>query len=116
WDAVVGIRHDFGDGPSQTFAAVGLMGLEPYMFEIDATAYVGEGGQTGLGVEAEYEMLLTNRLIAQWLVEAEAWGQDDSRRGIGSGLSTVEAGVRLRYELDRQFSPYIGIVRERAFG
>lgn len=116
WDAVVGIRHDFGEGPSRTFAAFGLMGLAPYMFEVEATAYIGEGGQTGLGVEAEYEMLFTNRLIAQWLVEAEAWGRDDPRRGIGSGLSTVEAGVRLRYEIDRQFAPYIGIVRERAFG
>lgn len=116
WDAVVGIRHDFGEGPSRTFAAFGLMGLAPYMFEVEATAYIGEGGQTGLGVEAEYEMLFTNRLIAQWLVEAEAWGRDDPRRGIGSGLSTVEAGVRLRYEIDRQFAPYIGIMRERAFG
>lgn len=116
WDAVIGIRHDFGEDPSQTFAAVGVMGVAPYKFEVSATAYVGQGGQTGIGVEAEYEMLLTNRLIAQWLAEAEVWGEDDSRRGIGSGLSTVEAGVRLRYEFTRQFAPYIGVVHERAYG
>ncbi len=116
WDAVVGIRHDFGQGPSQTFAAVGVMGLAPYMFEIEATAYLGQSGQTGIGVEAEYETLFTNRLILQSLVEAEVWGTDDDRRGIGSGLSTIEAGFRLRYEFTRQFAPYIGIVRERAFG
>lgn len=116
WDAVVGIRHDFGDGPSQTFAAVGVMGLAPYMFEVEATAYIGESGQTGLNVEAEYETLFTNRLILQSLVEAEVWGKDDERRGIGSGLSAIEAGFRLRYEFTRQFAPYIGIVHERVFG
>ncbi len=116
WDAVVGIRHDFGEDPSQTFAAVGVMGLAPYMFEVEATAYIGESGQTGLGLEAEYETLFTNRLILQSIVEAEFWGKDDDRRGIGSGLSKVEAGFRLRYEFTRRFAPYIGVVRERVFG
>ena len=72
-------------GPSQTFAALGVMGLAPYKFEVSATAYLGESGQLGAKVEAEYETLFTNRLILQWLVEAEAWGKDDPRRGIGSG-------------------------------
>lgn len=116
WDVVAGVRHDFGEGPSQTLAAVGVMGLAPYMFEVEATAYLGESGQTGLGLEAEYETLFTNRLIGQWLVEAEAWGQDDPERDIGSGLSTLEAGFRLRYEFHRQFAPYVGVVWERAYG
>ncbi len=116
WDAVIGIRHDFGEYPSQTFAAVGLMGLAPYMFEISATAYLGESGQTGVNLEAEYETLFTNRLILQSLVEADVWGKDDARRGIGSGLSKVEAGFRLRYEFTREFAPYVGVVRERVFG
>lgn len=116
WDLVAGVRHDFGEGPSQTFAAVGVMGLAPYMFEVEATAYFGQSGQSGLGLEAEYETLFTNRLIGTWLVEAEVWGQDDRKRGIGSGLSTLEAGFRLRYEFHRQFAPYIGVVWERAYG
>ncbi len=116
WDAVVGVRHDFGEDPSQTFAAVGVMGLAPYMFEVSATAYLGESGQFGANVEAEYETLFTNRLILQSLVEADVWGKDDPRRGIGSGLSKIEAGFRLRYEFTRQFAPYIGVVRERVFG
>ena len=116
WDLVAGVRHDFGEGPSPTFAAVGVMGVAPYKFEVDATAYLGESGQTGIGLEAEYETLFTNRLIGQWLVGAEAWGQDDPERGIGSGLSTLEAGFRLRYEFHRQFAPYIGVVWERAYG
>lgn len=116
WDAVVGIRHDFGENPSQTFAAIGVIGLAPCKFEVEATAYVGQAGQTGAGVEAEYETLLTNRLILQWQVEAEAYGKDDPRRRIGSGLSTVEAGLRLRYEFTREFAPYIGVTWERAYG
>lgn len=116
WDAVAGIRHDFGEYPSQTFAALGVIGLAPYMFEVEATAYVGESGQFGVNVEAEYETLFTNRLILQSLVEADAWGKDDALRGVGSGLSKVEAGFRLRYEFTRQFAPYIGVVRERVFG
>ena len=116
WDVVAGIRHDFKPGASQDFAAIGVIGLAPYKFEVEATAYIGQSGQTAARFEAEYETLLTNRLILQPLVEVNLFGQNDERRGIGSGLSTVEAGLRLRYEFTRKFAPYIGVVRERAFG
>lgn len=116
WDVVAGIRHDFKPGASQDFAAIGVVGLAPYKFEVQATAYIGQSGQTAARFEAEYETLLTNRLILQPLVEVNLYGKNDARRGIGSGLSTVEAGLRLRYEFARRFAPYIGVVRERAFG
>lgn len=116
WDVVAGIRHDFGPGASRDFLAIGVMGLSPYKFEVSATAYLGQSGQTEARIEAEYEALLTNRLILQPLVEINVFGKDDTRRGIGSGLGTVEAGLRLRYEFDRRFAPYVGVVRERAFG
>jgi copper resistance protein B len=69
-----------------------VQGLAPMKFEVSATAYLGEGGQTAANVEAEYELLLTNRLILQPLVEVTAYGKNDPLRGIGSGLSTAEAG------------------------
>lgn len=116
WDVVAGIRHDFKPGRSQDFLALGAIGLAPYMFEVSATAYLGESGRTEASVEVEYEMLLTNRLILQPLLEVNFFGQTDERRGVGSGLGTAEAGLRLRYEINRQFAPYIGVVRERAFG
>jgi copper resistance protein B len=116
WDFVAGVRHDFKPGASQDFAAIGIIGLAPYKFEVEATAYIGQSGQTAARFEVEYETLLTNRLILQPLVELNLYGQNDDRRGIGSGLSTAEAGVRLRYEFTRQFAPYIGVVHERAFG
>ena len=86
------------------------------MFEVSATGYVGESGHTAANIEVEYEVLFTNRLILQPLVELEFHGKDDPARGIGSGLSKVEAGLRLRYEVRREFAPYVGIVRERVFG
>lgn len=116
WDVVVGAKHDFLPRQSQSWAAIGVQGMSPYKFEIAATAYVGDSGRSALNFEAEYELLLTNRLILQPLIEVDLFGRDDPRRGIGSGLSTVEAGLRLRYEFTRRFAPYIGISRERAFG
>ncbi len=117
WDFVVGARHDFRPGPSsQTWAAIGVQGLSPYKFEVSATAYLGESGRTAAAIEAEYELLLTNRLILQPLVELEFNGKDDPARGVGAGLSTAEAGLRLRYEITRQFAPYIGVSWERSFG
>lgn len=116
WDLLAGVRHDFGEGPSQTFAAIGVQGLAPYLFEVEATAYLGQSGQTAASLEVEYETLFTNRLVLQWTAGAELHGKDDERRGVGSGLGTVEAGLRLRYEITRQFAPYIGVVHERAYG
>lgn len=116
WDVVAGIRHDFKPGASQDFVAIGVTGLSPYKFEVSATAYIGQSGQAEARFEAEYEALLSNRLILQPLVEINVFGKDDARRGIGSGLGTVEAGLRLRYEFTRRFAPYVGVVHERAFG
>ncbi|TAH40996.1 MAG: copper resistance protein B [Gammaproteobacteria bacterium] len=116
WDLVAGLRHDFKPGDSQDFLVIGVQGLAPYKFEVAASAYLGESGQVGARVEVEYELLLTSRLILQPLVELEAHSKSDARRGIGPGLGSVEAGVRLRYEVTRQFAPYVGLVRERAFG
>lgn len=116
WDAVAGVRHDFKPGMVQDFAAFGVKGLAPQKFEVEAMAYLGQHGQSAVRFEAGYELLLTNRLILQPLVEVNAHGKNDRRRGIGSGLSTAEAGLRLRYEFTRQFAPYIGVTREQAFG
>ena len=116
WDLLAGVRHDFQPGPSRTWAAVGIAGLAPQWFEVQATAYLGESGALAAEAEVEYELLLTNRLVLQPLLELAWHGEDDPRRGIGSGLSSAELGLRLRYEIDRQFAPYIGLVRERVFG
>ncbi len=116
WDLVAGVRHDIAPGRDQNFAAIGVIGMAPYKFEVEASVYVGESGQTAARVEAEYELLLTNRLILQPVIEAEWHGKNDASRGIGSGLGKVETGLRLRYEFTRKFAPYVGLVHERSFG
>ncbi|MBV6424182.1 MAG: Copper resistance protein B [Steroidobacteraceae bacterium] len=115
WDVVAGLRQDLAPGDAQTWAAVGLQGLAPYKFEIQATAYIGESGRTAARLEIEYELLLTNRLILQPLVEVTLYGKDDPARGIESGVSTAEAGLRLRYEIRRRIAPYLGVSYEREF-
>lgn len=116
WDVLAGVKHEFRPGDSRSWAAFGVQGLAPYKFEISATAYIGESGQVAATVEAEYELLLTNRLILQPLVEARFSAKDEPEYGNGSGLNTIEAGIRLRYEINRRFAPYVGVVHERAFG
>lgn len=114
WDVVAGVRQDLRPGPSQGWFAVGLQGLAPQWFEVEATAYVGRAGRTHVRFEVEYELLLTNRLMLQPLVETEIYGKRDPLRRIGAGLSSIDAGLRLRYELRREFAPYIGLVWHRA--
>ena len=116
WDVVGGIRQDFRPGSPQTWAAFGIQGLAPYWFEIEATGYVGASGRTHARFEVEYELLLTNRLIAQPLFEAEIFGKADPERGVGSGLSTTDLGIRLRYEFRRELAPYIGVVWAKRWG
>lgn len=115
WDVVVGVRQDLRPGPAQTWAAIGLQGLAPYFFEVEATAYVGESGRTHFRFESEYELLLTNRLILQPVAELEIYGKSEPERGIGAGLSSADAGLRLRYEFRREFAPYLGVTWNRKF-
>jgi|RhiMetdeSRZDD1v2_1073273.scaffolds.fasta_scaffold108700_2 copper resistance protein B len=116
WDLVGGIRQDFRPGPAQTLAAFGVQGLAPYWFDIEATGYIGASGRTHARFEVEYELLLTNRLVLQPLLEAELVGKSDPERGVGAGLSTTDLGFRLRYEIKREFAPYLGITWSNKWG
>lgn len=116
WDSRIGLRQDLGRGPDRSWAAFGVQGLAPYWFELSATAYVGEQGRTALRVEADYELLLTQRLVLQPRVEFNAYGKDDPEAGVGSGLSDTSLGLRLRYEIRREFAPYVGVEWSRLFG
>lgn len=116
WDVVAGIRHDFKPGQPQDFFAFGVMGLSPYKFETDITLYIGESGQTAARLQFEYETLFTNRLILQPKLELNFYGKDDLQRGVGSGLSNSSIGMRLRYEITRQFAPYVGLSWDKSFG
>ncbi len=116
WDLQVGWRRDFKPEPEQDWLAVGMQGLAPYYFEVEATAFISDDSQANLRLEAEYELLFTQRLILSPEIEANFYTDDDPERGIGSGLSDVELGLRLRYEIRREFAPYIGINWAKKFG
>jgi copper resistance protein B len=116
WDTQLGVRYDSGDGPDRGWLAFGVQGLAPYWFEVDATVYVGEGGRTAANLETTYDLLLTQKLILQPRIEADWYGRRDSRRGLGSGISEVKGGLRLRYEIRREFAPYLGLEWARKYG
>ena len=116
WDTQLGVRVDSGSGPDRSWLAFGVQGLSPYWFEVDATAYLGDAGRSALRLGAEYELLLTQHLVLHPHLEVNFYGKRDQARGVGSGLADAVAGVRLRYEIARQFAPYVGVEWAGKFG
>jgi copper resistance protein B len=115
WDLQAGVRQDVGHAET-TYAVIGVQGLAPYLFEIDAALFVSHRGDLTARIEAELDQRITQRLIVQPRVEATLAAQDVALLGIGAGLDGIEAGVRLRYEIAREFAPYVGIERSWRVG
>ncbi len=119
WNLQAGLRVDHateGDGETRPRLALGFEGLARYWFEVEAFAFVGEGGDVTGSLETSYDILLTQRLILEPEVEIAAASEAIPEFGLGSGFTKGELGLRLRYELKREFAPYIGWSWERAFG
>ena len=131
WEVVVGLRQDLSLGSARSWLAVGIQGLAPFWFDVRGTAYLGPGGQAAARLEVEYELLFTNKLVLQPLVEVNVYGKapvEYQRNGTGSGhppgsnapdgtsVSFVDAGLRLRYEIRREVAPYLGVVWTGVFG
>jgi copper resistance protein B len=117
FDAKAGVRFDTPEGPDRTYAVLGVAGLAPQWFEVDANLYVSNEGETSAELDAEYELLLTNYWILSATLDATVAFSEDREIGIGKGLVSTETGLRLRYDLiDRAFSPYVGVVHERKYG
>ncbi|MBV1823876.1 copper resistance protein B [Komagataeibacter oboediens] len=104
-----GVRADIDDGPTRTWGALGVQGLALYEFEFQATAYVSDRGRFATRIEGSYDFLLTNRLILQPQAEFNLYTKSDPARQVGAGLSDVDAGLRLRYEVWRKFAPYVAV-------
>jgi len=116
WDTQLGIRYDSGKGTDRGWLAFGVQGLAPYWIYVEATAYVNEQGRISFRLETEYDLLITQRLILQPRIEMNFYSRRDDTRAVSSGLSDFEGGVRLRYELLREFAPYVGIEWVGKFG
>ena len=95
---------------------IGLKGLAPYFFEVDAALFIGDSGNTGLRLNAEYEWLFTQKLILTPEIEVNFYGQDIPEVSLGSGLSDMTLGLRLRYEIRREFAPYLGLEWSKLYG
>lgn len=115
WDLQLGLRQDLA-GPGRTHAVIGLQGLAPYEFEIDAALFVSHKGDVTARIEIELDQRITQRLILQPRAELALAAQDVPELEIGAGLDHGEIGLRLRYEISRQFAPYLGVEYERKFG
>lgn len=111
-----GVRYDLRPRPDRAHLALGIMGLAPYWFEVDGAVFLSTSGDLTARIEAEYDQRITNQLILQPSVEMEFSAQDIRAIGLGAGLSSVEAGLRLRYEFVPEFAPYLGLSYERATG
>lgn len=116
FDAHVGLRHDEQPRPDRTHLVLGVAGLAPQWFEVDANLFLSDEGKASARLEAEYDLLLTQRLVLQAEGELSLAFSSDKAIGQGSGVNDVELGLRLRYEIAREFAPYVGVTWERRYG
>ena len=120
WDvqAGVGFRRAYGPGPdhNQGYLVLGIQGLAPYLFEVDANVRVSEAGDAWFDLEAEHDMRLAQRVYLQPRVEVVAAAGSDEDFGMGPGLNSLRFGLRLRYEIRREFAPYVGVRWWRLYG
>ncbi len=106
FDLQAGVRYDLAP-KGRSYATLGFEGLAPYWFEVQGAAYLSDKGDISARAEASYDLRLTQKLILQPRVEGDL---------AEAGAARLEGGLRLRYEITREFAPYVGLVRERAFG
>jgi len=119
WDALVGVRVDHRWGSERATVAhlaVGIQGLAPLWFEVQPTLYLSQKGHLSAQLETEYELFFTQRAVLQPRLEVQAAAQNQPELRVGAGLSDLELGARLRYELRRELAPYVGIAWHRRFG
>ncbi|MEQ1866258.1 MAG: copper resistance protein B [Micropepsaceae bacterium] len=115
WDLQTGLRVDT-EPRGLGWVVLGVQGLAPYFFETDARVFLSEGGEAALRFEQTFDLLLTQRLILQPHIEVNVFAQDTPALGVGAGLSDIEAGMQLRYEVSRKFAPYVDVVYDRKLG
>ena len=120
WDLQAGLGYQrlYGPGPDRDrfFAVVGIEGLAPYGFELNANIRASEDGDISADLEVEYDLLLTQRLVLQPRLETDLALREVKDFGVGQGLNTLSLGLRLRYEIRRELAPYIGIAWMRKLG
>ena len=116
WNVQGGIRYDFKPNPSRVYATVQLEGLAPSFFDVEGALFLSNKGELMARASGWYDQRITQRLILQPRVELDLAAQNSREIGVGAGLTEAEIGLRLRYDIRREFAPYIGVQYQRAFG
>jgi copper resistance protein B len=116
FDWQVGVRADLDSKRGRTWGALGIEGLAPGFFNVRTTVYARDAGHFAARLHGSYDVLLTNRLIAQPEIEMDFYSKNDPARAVGNGLARLDMGLRLRYEFSRKFAPYIGGAYDGNFG
>ena len=116
FDGQIGVREDLDSGPRRTWLALGIEGLAPGFFQFEPTIYFRDGGRVAGRVSGSYDLLITQRLVAQPQIEMNFYSRGDPARLLGTGLTNLDAGIRVRYEIWRKFAPYVGFAYTRDFG
>ncbi|MFT7859373.1 MAG: copper resistance protein B [Sulfurimonas sp.] len=116
WDMQMGLVYDKNANSSRKWAEFSFAGLAPYYFETRASLFFNTKGNIGLHLTTEYELMITQQLIISPSLEAELYTKDDPELERGKGVSSLEVGLRMRYEFIREFAPYIGIEWGKTFG
>lgn len=112
----LGLKRDLKPEPERDWLGFGLLAVMPYKIGVDASFFVGESGRTAARLEMAYRHWFTQKLSLTPDLEANFYGEDDPERGIGSGLSDLDLGLRLRYQIFKGVSPYTGITWKGNFG
>jgi copper resistance protein B len=115
WDFQAGVRADI-EPDAHGYLALGIEGLAPYAFETEATAFLRDDGDFSARLRQSIDFRLTQRLVLQPHIETNFYAQDDAQRNIGAGFADVDAGLQLRYEITREFAPYLDFNVTRALG
>lgn len=120
WDFQAGLRYDQFSGAgfdrSRGFAVIGLQGLSPYRFELEPALFISQDGDVSARLTATYDMLISQRLILQPRLDLDAAVQSAEKFGVGEGINSIGLGLRLRYEITREFAPYVGVQWLQQFG
>ncbi len=113
FDLQAGGRYDVDSLKGRGWGAIGVEGFAPYYFTVSATAYASAMGHYAAKLQAADEIHFTQRLILEPQAELNFYTRSDPARRVGSGLSDLDAGLRLRYEISRKFAPYVGLTYEK---
>jgi len=116
WNLQAGLRQDVGSGARRTYAVIGIEGLAPYWFDVEGALFLSDKGEVLARAEAWVDQRLTQRAILQPRLEVNLAAQDVPEQRIAAGVSNIELGLRLRYEIAREFAPYVGVNWERRYG